>query len=482
MILIPVAVIILVLSIVMVRAFNHKPNDDKYLPLKNEIEFDKEKVAAKLSEVIKIRTISHSDCNDFDFTQFTAFREKLHEIFPAVHSAMELEIINGYSLVYKWKGKNPDLLPGLFMAHIDVVPVEEGTEENWKYGAFSGLIQEGFVWGRGTMDIKLQIITLLESCELLISEGFQPERTLYFAFGHDEETDGRNGARKILDSFIEKNIRFEFVMDEGGCINTGSFPGVKRPVAYMGVGELGYLNVRVDIKGRGGHASTPPANSSLGLAAKAICSLERKKMKVKLVSPVRHMIESLARYMGFGWRIILANLWLFKYLFIWIFKKPGTTGEALLRTTIAPTMAEGSMEPNVLPQVSNFTVNCRILQTDSSGDVIRHIARACKGIEHTSTILRHEEPSAISSWENDFFIKAAGAVKGISSEIAIVPYLMVAGTDSIKFQDITKDTIRFTPYTIDTSDMKRIHGTNERISLENIGQCVGYYLALLKAM
>ncbi len=483
MIFIPLAVVLVVIIVVvLVKAAGHKPIEHIYEPLKDNSEINLDIVAEKLSEVIKLKTISHSDYGKFDFSEFDKFREKLKEQFPLVHGEMNTETVNGYSLIYTWNGKDKDLLPGLFMAHIDVVPVEKGTEKNWKYDAFSGAIEEGFVWGRGAMDIKLQIVTMLEACEKLIDNGFQPTRTLYFAFGHDEETDGSNGARKILDVFIKRDIRFEFVMDEGGCINTGSFPGIKKPVAYMGIGEKGYLNVRVDIKGKGGHASTPPANSSLGMAARVICRLEKKKMGIKLVEPVRNMIESLGRHMSFGGKILIANLWLFKPVFTSIFSKPGTTGEALLRTTIAPTMAEGSMEPNVLPQVSGFTVNCRILQTDSSSDVIRHIAKACKGMDYSTTILRHEEPSAISSCENEFFKLAAGAVRGLREEVAIVPYLMVAGTDSIKFQDITKDTIRFSPFTIDSTDMKRIHGTNERISIKNIGDCVHYYCALFKAL
>lgn len=483
MIYIPLVVILAVLfTIILVRAVRNKPIENIYKPLVYDDELNEQDIAQKLADVVKLKTISHSKYSDFNFEEFVKFREKLKEKFPMVHNVMEQEIINGYSIVYKWSGSRKDLLPGLFMAHIDVVPVEVGTEDSWTHDAFSGAIADGYVWGRGTMDIKLQIITMLEACEKLIERDFKPLRTLYFAFGHDEETDGSNGARMIVDMFIKKDIKFEFVMDEGGCINEGSFPGVRKPIAFMGVGEKGYLNVRVDIKGKGGHASTPPANSSLGLAAKAICRLEEKKMKLKLVEPVKNMIESLSKHMSLGGKILLSNLWLFKPVFTSVFSKSGTTGEALLRTTIAPTMASGSMEPNVLPQVSSFTVNCRILQTDTSSDVIRHISDACKGMDYTTTMLRHEEPSVISSSKSDFFKLAAGAVRGLSEDIAIVPYLMVAGTDSIKFQNIAKDTIRFTPFTIDVSDMKRIHGTDERISIENIGNCVRYYCALFNAL
>jgi len=482
MIYIPISLIVVFLAVIIIKAYMHKPVENSYEKLTCKYEINVSNTALKLSEAIKSRTISHSDYSEFDFTEFDRFHEILKKSFPLVHSELELVKVNDYSLLYKWNGNNDKLLPGMFMAHIDVVPIEKGTENDWTYEPFSGAIEDGFVWGRGAMDIKVQVITMLEACELLLSKGFKPNRTLYFSFGHDEETDGRNGARKVLDHLIKNDIELEFVMDEGGCVNIGGFPSVSKPVAFMGIAEKGYLNVRVDIKGEGGHASTPPVNSSLGLAAKAICRLEKKKMRLRLIKPVKTMIEALGRHMALPGRLVLANLWIFKPVFTRLFTKPGTTGEALLRTTIAPTMAEGSMEPNVLPQTSSFTVNCRILQGETSADVIKHIAWACRGMDFTTTILRYEEPSSVSSHESEFFRKAAGAVMGISEDIAIVPYLMVAGTDSIKFQGISKDTIRFTPYIIEHSDLNKIHGTNERISIENIGNCVSYYSALFNSM
>lgn len=479
MYLIPVlAAIAAVITVIIIRTTNLRPIEHIFNKLTSEPNIDIRQTAAKLSQAIKCKTISYSDYSKFDFSEFEKFKETLNLNFPGVHKKMKLEIINGYSLLYKWEGSDASLKPGLFMAHIDVVPIEKGTESDWNYPPFSGENANGFIWGRGAMDIKIQIVTMLEACEILISAGFKPHRTLYFAFGHDEETDGSNGARQIVEKLKSENVTLEFVNDEGGCINNGIFESVKKPMAFIGIAEKGYLNLKIEIKGIGGHASTPPKNSSLGLAAKAICRLEKKKMKIRLTKPAAIMINSLGRHMGIASRIIIANFWLFKLIFIKIFTTSGTTGEALLRTTIAPTMAEGSMEPNVLPQMSSFTVNCRILQGETYEDVINHVKNACRGMEYEIKVLRHEEPSALSPTDSDIFIKMAGAVRGIGEDIAIIPYLMVAGTDSIKYESLCSNIIRFTPYSIDMQDMKKIHGTNERISLENIEKCVRFYHAL----
>ncbi len=477
-----ITLIAVVLVILIIRAVRLKPKEHIYKKLTSDLEVDVRKTAEKLSETIRCKTISYSDYSKFDFSEFIKFHDLMKKQFPNSHSEMELKTVNGYSLLYKWNGTDAKLKPGLFMAHIDVVPIEHGTEDDWEYPPFGGDIEGGFVWGRGTIDIKLQIVTMLEACEMLLKTGFKPKRTIYFAFGHDEETDGSNGARKIVEKLQKEGIELEFVNDEGGCINEGILTSVEKPIAFIGIAEKGYLNLKVSIKGKGGHASTPPENSSLGLVAKAICRIERGKMGLRLTDPALQMIESLGRHMGFLSRLVIANFWLFKTVFIKLFTTSGTTGEALLRTTIAPTMAKGSMEPNVLPQVSSFIVNCRILQGETYKDVINHIEMACRGFDYKIDILRHEEPSALSSANSEIFNKIAGAVLGLNNDIAIIPYLMVAGTDSIKYECICKNILRFSPYSINMEDMKRIHGTNERVSLDNISNGVKFYMALFSDM
>ena len=275
------AVLVAVLLVLYIKAETLKYNKNITAVKKIKITISNESVYRKLSKAIQIKTISHSDPGKINYDEFIKFRKMLKQQFPKVHSILKLEVVNNYSLLYKWEGYDQKLKPGLFMAHIDVVPIETGTEPEWVHPPFSGKIADGFLWGRGSMDIKIQLITMLEACENLIEKGVRPERTLYFAFGHDEETNGKNGALKIVEKLKSENIELLFVNDEGGCINRGNLKSIKSPVAFIGIAEKGFLNLQIKIMGKGGHSSTPPEHSTLGIAARAICKLENKKMKVR---------------------------------------------------------------------------------------------------------------------------------------------------------------------------------------------------------
>jgi len=472
--------IVLFVLVTVIKTIIFSNNQKIYDRIINNENINKDNVVKKLQKAIQIKTISNSDYTKTDFSHYLEFINMLEKEYPLVHDMMDKTVINKYSLIFKWKGSNTEKKPGMVMAHIDVVPVEEGTLKDWKCDPFSGELIDGFVYGRGSMDIKIQIITLLEACENLIKENFTPERDMYFCFGHDEEVGGRQGAQNIVEYFKKKKITFEFVLDEGGAISSGAIPNIKKDVAYIGVAEKGYCNLQVKINSKGGHASTPPKNTSLGLVSKTICKIEKEKMKLHFNKASMDMIKALAHHMSFLNKLIIANLWIFKPLFIKAFVKEGTTSEALLRTTIAPTMAKASMEPNVLPQNASFTINCRILQGDSGNDLINHIKTKCKGLDYSINILRLDEPSNISSSKSEIFKTISAIINGIYDNIAIVPYLMVAGTDSYKFESVSNNVIRFTPFRILNDDMKRVHGTNERISVDNIVNCVKFYKVLMK--
>ena len=475
-----IILIVILVIVLVIRTFLFSKEEEIYDCISNLEVVSKDSIVKKLQSAIKIKTISNSDYTKTDFNEFTKFIKMLEKQFPLTHKKMERTIINDYSLVFKWEGKDQKIKPGMMMAHIDVVPIEKGTEKDWDVEPFSGEIKDNYMYGRGTMDIKLQLITLLEACENLLKEGFIPKRKMYFCFGHDEEVGGRQGAQKIVEYFKEKKISFEFVLDEGGLISTGSISSVKKDVAFIGIAEKGYCNLKINVKAKGGHASTPPKNTSLGLLSKVICKIEKNKFKLRLTKVSEKMIKSLAHHMSFSYRLIISNLWIFKPLFLRIFAKPGSTGEALLRTTIAPTMAQASMEPNVLPQSSSFVVNCRILQGDSGKSLIESIKKKCKGLDYSIEILRLDEPSNISDYESEIFKTIAATINGLYDNVAIIPYLMVAGTDCYKFESICSNVIRFTPYYIKNSDLKRIHSTNERISIANIINCVKFYKVLIK--
>ncbi|MBN2853171.1 MAG: M20/M25/M40 family metallo-hydrolase [Clostridia bacterium] len=475
-----ITAVVLLMIFIIIRTFIFTKSEEIYEVINDSSPVNKDDAVKKLQQAISIKTISNSDTGQTDWQEFKKFIIFLENAFPLIHANMEKTVINDYSLIYKWKGQDEKLKPGMIMAHIDVVPVEEGTLKDWDANPFSGDIKEGFIYGRGSMDIKIQLITAMQACESLLKEGYTPKRDIYLCFGHDEETGGVDGAAHILEYMKNRNLKFEFIIDEGGAVNSGAISSVKKSVAFIGVAEKGYCNLKISIKAKGGHASTPPKNTALGMTSKVICDLEKHKMKKHLTKPSLDMIKALAIHMNFINKMIVANMWLFKPLFMKVFAKPGTTGEALLRTTIAPTMTHASMEPNVLPQVASFTVNCRILQGDSGSKLIHYIKDKCSKYDFNIETLRLDEPSNVSDYKSDIFKLVAGITLGIYEDAVIVPYLMVAGTDCYKFECICKNVIRFTPFFIPMKDMGRIHSTNERNSIENVENCVKFFTTLLK--
>ena len=442
------------------------------------IKIDVERAAKRLSGAVQIPTITAPDPEKADRAPFEKFIRYLEQAFPAAHKALEREIVNNYSLLYRWKGSGGELKPALLMAHIDVVPVEEGTEQHWQHPPFGGEVAEGFVWGRGTMDVKNQIILILEAVELLLAEGYTPERDFYLAFGHDEEVRGDDGAVKIAELLQSRGISLEYVLDEGGAATLGAMPGVERPIAAVGIAEKGYADVKITAEGEAGHSSMPPKHTAAGLIGKAVVQLEKRQRPARISPYLKEMLAYVGPEMGFGLRLILANLWLFGPLFTAVFKA-NRAGNALLRTTTAVTVLEGGKVPNVLPRKAGAVINFRIAPGETVDGLLAHI-RKVVGDKIKVEPLIATEPSRISPVESTGFKAIERAVYATFPQSAAVPYIVMGGTDAIRYEQICDQIYRFTPMLISTEDLERIHGTNERLSLENIELGVRFYLELIK--
>ncbi len=439
--------------------------------------------AEKLAESIRVMTVSHMDSTINDMDEILNMHRLLERLFPLVHEKLEKSVINSYSLIYLWKsGKEASpKKPILFTAHMDVVPVDAETEKEWEHGPFSGDISDGFVWGRGALDIKIQMISVLEAAERLLEKDFTPDRDIWFAFGHDEEVGGREGAKVISEHFSSLGLEFDFVIDEGGCVTEGVMEQVAKPVALIGVGEKGYANIRLTVTGEGGHTSMPPVHSALGLLSQVICRLESNQCKTRLIKPVEEFLKRAAPHMNWLYRFILSNLWLFKPVFISIFSR-SKTGNALLRTTIAATMANASMLPNVLPQRASAVINSRILPGETGEDIINHIKKVTAGISLDIEILLLEEPSCISPSDTVSFAAIESNIKKLYPDAIVAPYVVLAGTDARKYEIVSRNVYRFSPYMIHDSELAKIHGTNENISIENISHCVEFFISLMLDM
>ncbi len=476
MAIIPVILLLVLIASLIIRTLRNKEKEIEKIDVPH-YDIDRDGAAARLSGAIQIKTIGYDDIAKTELKPFYEFAAYLEKSYPDVHKIMEREVINGASLLYRWKGMSDSKKPALFCAHIDVVPVEAGTDGDWKYPPYSGSISEGAVWGRGTQDIKVQIITLLEAAETMIAKGFVPERDIFFAFGHDEETRRYDGADRIAARLKEKGVSLEYVLDEGGCVIDNAVAGIKRPIAFIGIAEKGFVNIRLSVKGAGGHSSMPPVHSAAGLISRAVCKIESNQFPLTLTESVKEMFRSLSPAMSFANRLFLSNLWLFAPLFKKIFAK-ADSGRAFLRTTMAPTMLAGSGAPNVLPQNASAVINARILHGDSSQRLKAHLEKV---ISDSSVIIEMNqvyEPSKVSPVDSYGFNSIAKAVRVFWPESVVTPYLVVGGTDARKYEELTDCVYRFSPYRVDNSEMKQMHGTNEHISIDNIADSIAFYTVM----
>ncbi|MFB0920724.1 MAG: M20/M25/M40 family metallo-hydrolase [Oscillospiraceae bacterium] len=439
--------------------------------------------AEKLADAVRIPTISYIEAGKMDEEAFRAFHKLLEKQFPLVHTYCEKIVINKYSLVYCLKTKSPQPAgkPILITAHMDVVPVEDGTEGDWTKPPYSGEIADGIIWGRGTLDTKVHLIGALEAMERLLGKGFSPERDIYLAFGHDEEINGEEGALKIAEYFKNQGLEFDFALDEGGCAVTNVLAGIEKPIAMVGVGEKGFANIRLSVTMDGGHASMPAPHTSLGVLAKALCLLEEHPFKPRLISCTKDFLLSIGPYMKGVNRVVLANLWIFKPLFLSMFSKTNT-GSALLRTTLAVTMAQGSPAPNVVPQKSTAFINCRILPGENGKSLLKHIEKTLKGLPVKLEPIALDDPSALSPCDCNAYRLIEGLIYDFCGDVIVVPYLVMASTDARKYEAVCKNIYRFTPYIIDDEDIGKIHGTNENISVANVNRCIDFFTALMERL
>lgn len=468
-------IILVLVAVITVRTIQFKPTQEESGAV--TINEPSDRVVESLSKAVQFKTLSYRDQSKMDIKTFTEMQAYLKGAYPAFHRELTSHLINEATLIFHWKGKNQESKPILLTAHQDVVPAKD--ESKWEVGAFSGAIKDGFVWGRGTLDTKIQIITMMEAVEDMLGDGVVPSRDIYFAFGHDEEQNGFNGAKEAAKWFKEKGITFEYMLDEGGCITEGALAGVDQPVAVIGTCEKGYMNIQLAANSKPGHASQPPKKSAIGTLAQAVTALEKNPMPCEVGATVNEMLQKTGPYMGLVNRIVIANLWLFKPLFMKIFSG-SNVGNAMLRTTMAMTMAEGSDVPNVIPQTATVTMNIRNAPSNSTKDVLAYIEKTINNNEITMTPLYLQEPSPVSKTNVTGYKAIESAINAIAPDAIVTPYLMMAGTDSAKYVELTENTYRFAPYRITSEDLGRIHGNNERISLENIARCVDFYQNLFK--
>lgn len=468
------ALLAVLVLVILARTLAFRPKEQKEdKPV--SVDYDAKAAVDALGQLVRCKTVSFYDKSLEDEAEFQKLIALLPELYPNVSETCPLMKLPDRGLLYRWQGREAGPA-AVLMAHYDVVPADE---ENWERPAFEAVIEDGVMWGRGTLDTKVTFNGILSAAENLIKQGFKPEHDIYFAFSGGEEVNGP-GAENIVEYFRENKIELSLVLDEGGAVVRDVFPGVKESCALIGIAEKGLMNLELSVSGGGGHASAPAPHTPVGKLSLACAKVESKPFKVHFSKPALEMFDVLGRRSGFAYRMIFANLWCFGWVLDLVCKKSGGELNALLRTTVAFTQMSGSQAPNVIPPRASMVANLRLNPEDTVDGAIEYIRNTIGDGEIKLTNLDSMEPSPISRTDCPGWEKVSAAVSGTWPGSLVAPYLMVQCSDSRHYGSISDKVYRFSAMALTTEERRCIHGNNERISLEAIGKAVEFFMRVIK--
>ena len=463
----------ILIAVVLVRTLTFKPKPQPAIS-QEKVSFDKDDAVNALAELVKCKTVSYYDHSLEDEREFEKLIAKLPALYPQVFSACDFLQLPDRGLLFKWPGKTA-AEPAVMMAHFDVVPVKE---DQWDKSAFEAIIEDGVMWGRGTLDTKVTFNGVLFAANSLIAQGFVPEHDIYFAFSGGEEVSGP-GAVNIVDWFEEQGITPALVVDEGGAVVENVFPGVKQPCGLIGIAEKGMMNAQFRCVSAGGHASAPKPHTPVGILARACTRLENNPFKAHIEGPAAQMLDTLGRYSTPLYRMIFANMWCFGWVIDLLGKKSGGEMNALVRTTVAFTQMEGSSAANVIPPEARMVANMRLNPADSVESALAYLRKVVGDEAVEITPLAASEPSRVSSTDCPGWEKVSASVAETWHGSIVAPYLMVQCSDSRHWGRISDKVYRFSAMDLTAAERATIHGNNERIRLETISRAVEFYIRLM---
>ena len=446
---------------------------------------DEAAVAGRLSEAIALQTVSSRDDAKLNAAQFAQLHALLQARFPLIHAKLRREVVGDLSLLYTWQGSAPAAAPILLMAHQDVVPIAPGSEKNWTHPPFSGAIADGYVWGRGSWDDKGNLMAQMEAVEALLASGYQPERTIYLAYGADEEVAGLRGAAHIAALLKERKVHLDMVLDEGLLITEGMLPGLRSPAALVGIAEKGYLSVVLKFSATPGHSSMPPpkGTSAIGMMSAALKRVDDEQLPAGIRGVAGEMFATLAPEMSGFSRVALSNLWLFAPVVQRQLEASASTN-AMLRTTTAITVANAGMKENVLPAEASATVNYRLLPGDTKEAVLERlknqVAQATQSDKFSLYALPGQvDASKVAPTDSAQYALINRTVREVFPGTLVAPGLMIAASDSIHYSEISDHIFKFSPVRARPEDLARFHGTNERLGVSNYADLIRFYHRLL---
>ena len=452
------AVLIVFLAVILIRAARFKPKAELTSSLE-EVFLDEGRIVWDMQEMIRCKTVSYNDPSLIDQKEFEKFQKLLPKLYPSVHETCERIMLGVNGMLYCWKGRK-DGNPVVLMSHYDVVPVEESQ---WEKTAFEGIVEDGVLWGRGTLDTKGTLCGIMEAAEKLIKDGFVPEHDIYFAFSGQEEINGPT-CPAMVDWFEEKGIHPAMVLDEGGAVVENVFPGVDRECALVGIAEKGLTNIEFHAKSNGGHASMPPVHTIVGELAQAIVDVEKHPFPRQITKPVREMLDTLGRHSTFAYKILFANLWCFAGIFDKVCQKSGGELNAF----------------NVIPPKASVGMNLRLIGTDTVESAKEYLEKVINNPNIEVSVYEGRNPSADSDTSCEEWGVLCQAVADTWRKALVSPYLMMACSDSWHYCRITDRVYKFSAMKLSKEERGMIHGNNERVPVETLVKAVEFYVRLMQ--
>ena len=430
--------------------------------------------ALKLQKMIQVETVSHRDQDEAD--KFRKLHKVMEGLFPNVFSVCEKYDIDG-NLLVRWKGKDPDMQPIILISHLDVV----AAEGQWKYPPYSGTIDDGKIWGRGSFDVKCAVFSFYQAVEELIGEGYVPPCDIYLGSSCTEEIGG-DGASKIVKWFTDKGIRLFMVCDEGGAITDDPIPGIKGNFAMVGIFEKGYGDIQISAKGNGGHSSSPGKNTPIARLAKFEAEIEKRSpFKAQFTPAVDGMLSTLAPYCDNFWlKLIFHNLWLFRPLLLKVMPMISPTAAAMLQTTICFTMQKGSDSYNVIPQEAYVTANMRFIPFQGKKESIDIIRKIAAKYDLEVRELNCSDPTGSLDLNGKQFELTKKAIGKVFPDTACIPYIVTGGTDSRFYDKHVDACVRFEPINASPEQLSAMHGIDENIDINTLPPAVDYYKEIIR--
>jgi carboxypeptidase PM20D1 len=435
------------------------------------------RAADSLATAVTFKTIAPEQWDDNSSLPFIEFHQFLKERYPLLFSHLTVIETQYHNLVLCFEGTDPTLEPALLTAHIDVVPASP-DEQAWIHPPFEKNIVDGYVWGRGSFDDKSSLIAMCESIELMLHKHILPQRTFYIAFGCDEEIRGDHGAATIAKMFEKMGLRFSFVLDEGGVVTKNFLSGLKHNVAVVGVSEKGNVDISLRCTQDGGHSSSPNQPTALGILAKAVSNIEHAKMPVCYTKPVIQLLHTMGMNASFGLSVVLLNQWLFRPLISSLFSKSNTLN-ALIRNTCTVTVVHSSDASNVISHNATAIANVRLLPGSKIEDVLRWMKKVIGDNRVELEIVKNSKLSRPSPVDNSEFLLLEQVITSTCKETIVSPFLMTGGTDALNYEHLSDHVYRFTPVIMDQQELSRMHGIDERLSLENLFCAIRFYTLIL---